>query len=74
LEIRFRFHVPLIEGEYTITVGVADGAFGEGQFKRTLVYAHDLKVLKVLKNRNSILWAGIVNLKPSIFIDKQAHV
>ena len=74
LEIRFRFHVPLIEGEYTITVGVADGAFGEGQFKRTLVYAHNLKVLKVLKNRNSILWAGIVNLKPSIFIDKQAHV
>jgi len=74
LEIRFRFHVPLIEGEYTVTVGVADGAFGEGQFKRTLVYAHNFTVLKVLKNRNSILWSGIVNLQPSIFINKQAHV
>lgn len=74
LEIRFRFYVPLVEGEYTITVGVADGAFGEGQFKRTLVYAHNFTVLKVLKNRNSILWSGIVNLQPSIFIDKQAHV
>jgi lipopolysaccharide transport system ATP-binding protein len=74
LEIRFRFHVPLIEGEYTVTVGVADGALGEGQFKRTLVYAHNFTVLKVLKNRNSILWSGIVNLQPSIFINKQAHV
>jgi lipopolysaccharide transport system ATP-binding protein len=74
LEIRFRFHVPLIEGEYTVTVGVADGALGEGQFKRTLVYAHNFTVLKILKNRNSILWSGIVNLQPSIFINKQAHV
>jgi lipopolysaccharide transport system ATP-binding protein len=74
LEIRFRFNVPLIEGEYTVTVGVADGALGEGQFKRTLVYAHNFTVLKVLKNRNSILWSGIVNLQPSIFINKQAHV
>ncbi|HEY9813195.1 MAG TPA: ABC transporter ATP-binding protein [Candidatus Sericytochromatia bacterium] len=74
LEIRFNFNVPLLEGEYTITVGVADGGFGEGQFKRTLVYAHSLTTLKVLKNQDSIVWSGIVNLQPSIFIDKQAYV
>ncbi|MFB8791986.1 MAG: ABC transporter ATP-binding protein [Potamolinea sp.] len=74
LESRFKFHVPLIEGEYTITVGVADGGFGEGQFKRTLVYAHNFTVLKILKNRDSIVWSGVVNLQPSIFIDKQAYV
>jgi lipopolysaccharide transport system ATP-binding protein len=74
LEIRFNFNVPLLEGEYTITIGVADGGFGEGQFKRTLVYAHSLTTLKVLKNQDSIVWSGIVNLQPSIFIDKQAYV
>lgn len=74
LESRFKFYVPLIEGEYTITVGVADGGFGEGQFKRTLIYAHNFTVLKVLKNRDSIVWSGVVNLQPSIFIDKQAYV
>lgn len=74
LEIRFNFNVPLLEGEYTITVGVADSGFGEGQFKQTLVYAHNFTVLKVLKNRDSIVWSGVVNLQPSIFIDKQAYV
>lgn len=74
VEIRFNFNVPLLEGEYTITVGVADGGFGEGQFKRTLVYAHSLKTLKVLKNQDSIVWSGILNLQPSIFIDKEAYV
>jgi lipopolysaccharide transport system ATP-binding protein len=74
LETRFNFNVPLLEGEYTITLGVADGGFGEGQFKRTLVYAHNLTTLKVLKNQDSIVWAGIVNLQPSIFIDKQTYV
>ena len=74
LEIRFNFNVPLLEGEYTITVGVANGGFGEGQFKQTLVYAHNFTTLKVLKNRDSIVWSGVVNLQPSIFIDKQAYV
>lgn len=74
LEIRFNFNVPLLEGEYTITVGVADGGLSEGQFKRTLVYAHNLSVLKVLRNQDSIFWSGVVNLQPSIFIERQAYV
>lgn len=74
LKICFSFYVPLLEGEYTVTIGVADGGFGESQFKRTLFYAHNLILLKVLKNQNSIVWSGVVNLKPSIFIDRQVHV
>jgi lipopolysaccharide transport system ATP-binding protein len=68
LEIRFKFNVPLIEGEYTITIGVADSVIGESSFQRTLIYAHNIAVLKVLKNKESILWSGIVNLLPSISI------
>ncbi|MEH2001641.1 MAG: ABC transporter ATP-binding protein [Nostoc sp.] len=74
LEIRFKFKVLLFEGEYTITLGIADGVMGESSFKRTLVYAHDVAVLKVLRNKDSILWSGIVNLCPTISINKYNYV
>ncbi|MFN6484071.1 MULTISPECIES: ABC transporter ATP-binding protein [unclassified Nostoc] len=74
LEICFQFKVPLMEGEYTITFGVADSAIGESLFQRTLVYAHNVAALKVLRNKNSILWSGIVNLSPSISIHKYTYV
>jgi lipopolysaccharide transport system ATP-binding protein len=74
LEIRFKFKVLLFEGEYTITLGIADGVMGESSFKRTLVYAHDVAMLKVLRNKDSILWSGIVNLCPTISINKYNYV
>jgi lipopolysaccharide transport system ATP-binding protein len=74
LEIRFKFNVPLIDGEYTITLGIADSVSGESSFKRTLVYAHNVAALKVLKNKDSILWSGIVNLFPSISVSKYNYV
>ncbi|MEH2111702.1 ABC transporter ATP-binding protein [Nostoc sp.] len=74
LEICFKFKVPLMEGEYTITFGVADSAIGESLFQRTLVYAHNIAALKVLRNKDSILWSGIVNLSPSISIHKYTYV
>ncbi|TVP61797.1 MAG: ABC transporter ATP-binding protein [Nodularia sp. (in: Bacteria)] len=74
LDIRFKFKVPLIEGEYTITVGVADTVIGESIFEHTLVYAHNLAVLKVLKNKDSILWSGVVNLLPTISIQNYTYV
>lgn len=70
LEFNFKFEVPISAGEYTITVGVADSGYGEGSFKRTLVYSHNIARLKVLINKNSILWSGVVNLKPSLSIQK----
>lgn len=74
LEIRFKFKVPLVEGEYTITLGIADVVIGESSFKRTLLYAHNVAVLKVLRNKDSILWSGIVNLCPSISVNKYNYV
>lgn len=74
LEICFKFYVPLMEGEYTITIGVADIPIGGGIFERTLIYAHNVAVLKVLKNKESILWAGIVNLLPTMSIEKHTYV
>ncbi|MEA5597540.1 ABC transporter ATP-binding protein [Rivularia sp. UHCC 0363] len=65
LELSFKFEVPISVGEYTISVGVADIGYGEGSFRRTLVYSHNVAQFKVLINKESILWAGIVNLKPT---------
>jgi lipopolysaccharide transport system ATP-binding protein len=74
LKVIFRFHVPLSEGEYTISLGVADGGFGEGLFRRSLVYAHNSAAFNVLRNNDSIHWSGIVNLNPSISINSSAYV
>jgi lipopolysaccharide transport system ATP-binding protein len=60
-----------MEGEYTISIGVADSGFGEWQFKRMLFYVHNLALLKVLKNKDAIIWWGIVNLAPSVAVYKR---
>lgn len=70
LDVRYHCAVPLSEGEYTITLGVADGGYGQWDFKRTLLYAHNVAVLKILSNKNTILWWGVVNLHPEITVHK----
>lgn len=74
VNLRFNFCVPLIEGEYTISVGLTDTGYGEGSFERTLIYAHNVSAFKVLRNKNSIIWSGVVNLYPSLSISKKAYV
>lgn len=74
LETCFCFNVPLVAGEYTITIGVADSGAGEDQFKRALVLKHNTAVLKVLKNQDAITWSGAVNLNPRVEIRKQVYV
>lgn len=68
IEVRFLFNVPLPPGEYTITLGVADGGIGQYEFKRSLLMLHDTMTLKVLQNPESINWSGMVNLSPQFEI------
>jgi lipopolysaccharide transport system ATP-binding protein len=72
VEVRFACQLPLIDGQYTISVGVADEAIGLTSFRRTLVYAHDQAVLTVLKNPQDIIWAGMVNLNPQFSCHRSA--
>jgi lipopolysaccharide transport system ATP-binding protein len=74
IEVRFACQVPLIDGQYTISVGVADEAIGLTTFRRTLVYAHDQAVLTVLKNPKEIIWAGVVNLNPQFSCQRSTVV
>ncbi|MGG6270204.1 ABC transporter ATP-binding protein [Leptolyngbya sp. AN03gr2] len=64
IEARFSFKVPLPPGDYTITLGVADGGIGKYEFQRLLLMLQDTMTLKVLPNPDTILWAGMVNLSP----------
>jgi lipopolysaccharide transport system ATP-binding protein len=73
IEVRFACEVPLIDGQYTISVGIADEAIGLTTFRRTLVYAHDQAVITVFKNPQDIIWAGVVNLKPQFSCHRSAQ-
>lgn len=64
IEARFLFKVPLSPGDYTITLGVAEGGIGKYEFQRLLLMLQDTMTLKVLPNPDTILWAGLVNLSP----------
>lgn len=74
LETRFQFAVPLVEGEYTVTIGVADGGFGVASFRHQLIYKHDTAMLKVLTDMDAAIWAGLVNLNPSVAISRKVYV
>ncbi|MBW9118297.1 ABC transporter ATP-binding protein [Rhizobium cauense] len=64
LEVRFSFAVDLSPGDYTITVGLANGSMPGGVFREVLSYMHDVISFKVLPNPSAIIWAGVVNLHP----------
>ncbi len=71
LEVRYSFHVPLLEGEYTITVGIADGGHNDHQFERVLSLVHNTAILRVLRDQNAIVWSGLINLDPVVKVCKQ---
>ena len=74
LAVDFPFLATLAQGDYTISIGVANGGFGEGLFKKQLVYAHEVGHFKILRNLQGIMWAGIVNLQPSVNVYRNADI
>ena len=72
VQIDFPFVAALSEGDYTVTLGIADGGFGEGSFRHQVLYRHDVAPFKVLRNLDSILWAGVVNLFPQVKVERRS--
>jgi lipopolysaccharide transport system ATP-binding protein len=70
LETNFTFKVPLMQGEYTVTACVANKGIGEWSFEEALLLIYDAHIIKVVKNQNSIIWFGMVNLAPTVNIEK----
>jgi len=60
----FSFNAGLSPGDYTITVGVAEGGAGAGDFHQTLARLQDARAFTILRNMDSIVWSGTYNLDP----------
>ena len=60
----FTFPMNCFQGEYTVTVGLTNGGFGEGYFRESLNYLHDVLSISVLPNPDCIKWGGVTNLQP----------
>jgi lipopolysaccharide transport system ATP-binding protein len=73
ITVDFPFAAPFVQGEYTISIGVANGGFGEGLFKKQLIYAHEVGRFTVLRNLEGIMWSGIFNLAPSVHVYRTAQ-
>lgn len=63
--VGFSFRAALIEGQYTVTAGVANEGGLENQFSESLVRVQDACSFTVLRNFASISWAGIYNISPT---------
>ena len=64
LVARFSFALPIQQGEYSVTVGFANGGVGEADYAESLLFLHGVKTFHVYKNRQGIIWSGVVNLFP----------
>jgi lipopolysaccharide transport system ATP-binding protein len=63
IELSFAIVMVLHEGDYTIVLSLKGEALSQRDLSQPLL-------LKVLRNFDGILWAGIANLKPTFTIDR----
>jgi len=66
IHAQFFMNFPLISGDYSFSLGIADKELGQGVYKDYLLMIHDLTILHVLKNENAKGYSGIFNMKPTI--------
>jgi lipopolysaccharide transport system ATP-binding protein len=71
LSVQFSFAVALAPDEYTITVGLGNGGYGEGSFREVLNYLHEVTTFVALPNPEAIAWSGQVNLAPRLTFKKR---
>ncbi len=70
LSVQFAFALSLMPDEYTITVGLGDGGYGEGAFQQVLNYLHEVSNFMIMPNPSAITWEGLVNLAPELRFNK----
>lgn len=68
LKLEFTMPMNIREGLYNVTLGLATGGFGEGNFCEQLWYAHGLAPIEIMRRTDIGLWDGITNLRPQIVV------
>ena len=64
--VDYVFELPLAEGDYSVSVGVAEGRVGIADFEKGLLYLHGTCTFHVMRNNASIVWSGVCNLRPRV--------
>jgi ABC-type polysaccharide/polyol phosphate transport system ATPase subunit len=67
-KVEFQMKVPLVAGTYTFSIGVANKGFSIGSFDEYLLLIHDIGVIKIISNSQSITYSGIFNMEPLVKI------
>jgi lipopolysaccharide transport system ATP-binding protein len=71
VEARFEFRASIAPGDYSITAGIANEPLLEGQFREAVFRAHGVVTFTVLRNFDSIEWAGMCNLSPTCSVRRR---
>jgi len=66
LSASFVFAMHLAPEEYTLTVGLGNGGYDEGNFREVLNYLHEVSAFMVLPDAAAIRWSGMTNLAPRL--------
>ncbi|MGQ9660472.1 MAG: ABC transporter ATP-binding protein [Thermochromatium sp.] len=70
VEVSYSFAARLIPGEYSLTVGVADGGLPGGHLERSLARVQDAASFSLTRNIHAAHWDGICNLDPRCHIER----
>jgi lipopolysaccharide transport system ATP-binding protein len=68
---RFRFALPLQIGQYSVTVGFANGGVGDQDYREVLLFQHGTKTFEIVRKPEAIIWSGVVNLRPQVTFTRQ---
>jgi lipopolysaccharide transport system ATP-binding protein len=68
------FHVPvyLIDGEYSITVGLANGGRDRAEFDEALHFQHDVTHFVVTRDWSRPHWSGLIDLQATVTSTRQS--
>ena len=65
----FRFTAEMHPGEYTVTIGIADGGYNISDYRRQLAYRSHCAAISVAHD-GSYQWCGLFNLRPRASSDR----
>lgn len=66
--VTWQLEANLVQGDYSITVGVGNRPYGTGSFEEILFFSHELAMLSIEVNPDAIRYDGFFNMRPSCAI------
>lgn len=70
LQVSYSFQARLIPGDYSITVGIAEGALPGGHLRNSLARHQDAARFTITRNIHAPAWDGLCNLAPTCQINR----